>query len=65
MGLINNSRKYENGLNFEVLVEEINKEFGYINQKNFVFNENFVDWILKKLIDGFNMYRSTDRKLHP
>ena len=64
MGLIN-SRKYENGLNCEELVEETNKEHGYINQKNFVFNENFVQRILNKFIDEGKVYRSADKKLHP
>ena len=63
MGLVN-SRKHD-GIGSGELVRQINKEYGYINEKNYIFNENFVQRILKKLIDEGKIYKSADKKLYP
>lgn len=60
-----NSRKDEDGIKSGELVILLNREFGFLNEKNFILNENLVQRFLKKFIEEGKIYKSSDKALYP
>ena len=43
----------------------LNKEEGFVEEKNYIINDNMVQKILKKFIDDFRIYKTSEKILYP
>ena len=63
LGIINQRQK--TGTILSDLVSILNKEEGFVEEKNYIINDNMVQKILKKFIDDFRIYKTSEKILYP
>ena len=64
LGLINEYRNLQ-GINSGNLVHLLNKDLGFVSEKNYAFSENLLHKVLRKFIEEGKIYKTSDKLLYP